>query len=55
MGFIQFISPTFQFLLGVFAFGESFPMRNLAAFGFIWAAVILYSVSLWKGQKEKEV
>jgi chloramphenicol-sensitive protein RarD len=46
MGFIQFISPTFQFLLGVFVFGESFPARNYAAFVLIWAAVILYSVSL---------
>jgi chloramphenicol-sensitive protein RarD len=50
LGFIQFISPTFQFLLGVFVFKESFPLRNLAAFGFIWISVIIYSVSLRKGR-----
>ncbi|MDR2134311.1 MAG: EamA family transporter RarD [Treponema sp.] len=54
MGFIQFISPTFQFLLGVFVFGESFPARNYAAFALIWAAVILYSVSLGRlGRRRK--
>ncbi|WP_026043452.1 EamA family transporter RarD [Treponema primitia] len=46
LGFIQFISPTFQFFLGIFVFGESFPIQNLAAFGLIWVSVILYSVSL---------
>jgi chloramphenicol-sensitive protein RarD len=50
VGFIQFISPTIQFLLGVFVFGELLPLRNLAAFGFIWASVIIYSASLGKGR-----
>jgi chloramphenicol-sensitive protein RarD len=46
IGFLQFINPTILFFLSIFAFGESFPLRNLWAFGFIWAAVILYCVSL---------
>ncbi|MDR2143507.1 MAG: EamA family transporter RarD [Treponema sp.] len=49
LGFLQFINPTILFFLSVFAFGESFPLRNLWAFGFIWGAVILYCVSLRKG------
>jgi chloramphenicol-sensitive protein RarD len=53
MGFIQFISPTFQFLLGVFAYREAFPPRNLIPFGFIWLSVILYSASLLAGQKSR--
>jgi chloramphenicol-sensitive protein RarD len=48
VGFIQFINPTFVLILGVFVFGEKFPVHNIAAFAFIWAAVILYSVSLLK-------
>jgi chloramphenicol-sensitive protein RarD len=48
LGFIQFISPTFQFLVGVLMFKEPFPARNFVAFGFIWASVIIYSVSLRK-------
>jgi chloramphenicol-sensitive protein RarD len=46
LGFIQFINPTFVFFLGVFIFHEPFPAHNLIAFGCIWTAVILYSVSL---------
>jgi chloramphenicol-sensitive protein RarD len=48
IGFIQFINPTFVFLLGVFVFREPFPAYNLAAFGCIWLAVLLYSLSLVK-------
>jgi chloramphenicol-sensitive protein RarD len=48
IGFIQFINPTFVFLLGIFVFREPFPVYNLAAFGCIWAAVLLYSFSLVK-------
>jgi len=46
LGFIQFISPTIQFVLGLFIFGESFPIHHIAAFAVIWAAVIIYIVSL---------
>ncbi|MDR1318615.1 MAG: EamA family transporter RarD [Treponema sp.] len=53
MGFIQFISPTFQFFLGILVFGESFPARNYAAFALIWTAVILYSISLKKRPSPK--
>ena len=46
MGFIQFVAPTLTFLEGVFVFHESFPPRNFLVFGCIWAAVILYIISL---------
>jgi chloramphenicol-sensitive protein RarD len=52
VGFLQFINPTILFFLSIFAFGESFPLRNLWAFGFIWVAVILYCVSLRKGRRK---
>ncbi|MDR2049775.1 MAG: EamA family transporter RarD [Treponema sp.] len=51
VGFLQFINPTILFFLSIFAFGESFPLRNFWAFGFIWAAVILYCASLIKPGK----
>ncbi|MDR1373998.1 MAG: EamA family transporter RarD [Treponema sp.] len=50
IGFIQFINPTFVFLLGVFVFREPFPAYNLAAFGCIWLAALLYAVSLVQGK-----
>jgi chloramphenicol-sensitive protein RarD len=48
VGFLQFLQPTVMFLMGVLALKEPFPARNFAAFGFIWASVIIYSVSLRK-------
>jgi chloramphenicol-sensitive protein RarD len=46
LGFIQFLSPTIQFMLGVFVFGDAFLTYHAAAFGCIWIAVILYIISL---------
>ena len=53
LGFLQFFSPTFQFFLGYFLFGEYFPARYFIAFAFIWAAVIIYIISLRSAQKGK--
>jgi len=50
LGFMQFISPTLQFALGLFVFGENFPPHHFAAFGIIWIAVILYIISLKPGK-----
>ena len=46
VGFLQFLAPTLTFLTGVFIFRESFPPHNFIVFGFIWAAVVLYIISL---------
>jgi len=46
LGFIQFVSPTIQFIVGLFVFGETFPPHHFAAFTIIWIAVILYIFSL---------
>jgi chloramphenicol-sensitive protein RarD len=42
MGFLQFISPTLQFLIAVLAFGEPLSHERLLSFILIWAAVALY-------------
>lgn len=42
MGFLQFISPTLQFLIAVFAFGEPLPREHRLSFIMIWAAVAFY-------------
>ena len=43
VGFLQYISPTLQFLLGVFLYGESFTTERLIGFSIIWLALILFS------------
>lgn len=43
MGFLQYLSPTFQFLLAVLAYGESFDRAHAVAFALIWTAVALFA------------
>jgi len=46
IGIMQYIAPTMIFLTAVFVFGEPFDMTRGIAFGFIWAALVVYSWSL---------
>ncbi|MDP1631063.1 MAG: EamA family transporter RarD [Caulobacter sp.] len=47
LGFIQFIAPTLQFIVGVAA-GEAFtPLRGLA-FAFIWVGVAIFAYGAWR-------
>lgn len=43
VGILQYIAPTFQFLLGVFLYGESFTLHQLLGFAPIWVALVIYS------------
>jgi chloramphenicol-sensitive protein RarD len=47
IGILQYISPTIQFLLGVFAFGEPFSRAQLAGFGLVWFGLALCAVDGW--------
>lgn len=42
MGILQYITPTMQFLVGVFLFGEPFSQAQLLGFALIWIAVGIY-------------
>jgi chloramphenicol-sensitive protein RarD len=44
LGFLQYLSPSLQFALGVFVYGEPFDASRAIGFGFIWAALALYSI-----------
>lgn len=48
LGFIQYVNPTMQLLLGVFLFGEKFSQTHLISFLFIWIALLLYTLSSTK-------
>lgn len=45
IGFLQYISPTLTLLIGVFVYNEAFTAPHLLAFGWIWAALLLFIVS----------
>jgi len=48
IGLLQYLSPTIQLGLGVWVFGEPFSPARLLGFGFIWAALALYSLDAWR-------
>ncbi|MCD8073380.1 MAG: EamA family transporter RarD, partial [Alistipes sp.] len=45
LGFIQYLAPTLQLLLGIFVYGESFSREYFICFAFVWAGLIFYTVS----------
>ena len=44
MGFIQYLSPSLQLLIGVIIFGEPFTPSHVVCFSCIWVGLILFSV-----------
>ena len=42
----QYIAPTLQFAVGVLIYAEPLGERRLMTFGFIWAALAVFSVHL---------
>lgn len=43
IGFLQYIAPSIQFLLAVFAFGEAFSFNDALSFACIWTGLLVYS------------
>jgi chloramphenicol-sensitive protein RarD len=46
LGFVQYVSPSLQFLLGVFLYREPFGLAHAVAFTFIWTALGLLTVEM---------
>ena len=46
VGFLQYLAPSLQLILGVFLYGEPFTPAHLTSFGLIWIALALYSLHL---------
>jgi len=54
LGFIQYIGPSLMLLMAVFIFDEQLASHKAMTFGFIWLALIVYSVDGYRfGQKKK--
>lgn len=45
LGFFQYLSPTINLLLGIFFFHETFGLAQISALGFVWAAIVLFTVA----------
>lgn len=46
VGILQYIAPTMIFLIAIFIFGEEIDRGRALAFPLIWAALVVYSVSM---------
>ncbi len=55
VGFMQYIAPTITLIMGVFIYSEHFDKSHWVTFGFIWAALAVYTVSNIMDRKRKEV
>ncbi len=56
IGFLQYIAPTLQFLLGVLVYKEPFPPSRLVGFIIIWTALVVYTLEgLWVRWRAEEV
>ena len=51
LGVLQYLSPTLQLMLGVWAFHEPFSAQRLVGFSSIWVGLLIYSVDGWKASR----
>ena len=55
IGIMQYIAPTIIFIIAVFVFKEPFGSYKLAAFVLIWIALAIYTSSLLRSRKARQV
>ena len=51
MGFLQYLAPTLQLLVGVIVFKEPFTSREVISFVLIWTAIAVYVSSLLRSRR----
>lgn len=52
LGLLQYLTPSVQFILGVWVYHEAFPRERLVCFAFIWTGLALYTAdSVWAQRK----
>jgi chloramphenicol-sensitive protein RarD len=54
LGFLQYIAPTLQFLIGVF-YGEPLTPAHLLCFGAIWTALALVAFDGWRTARRARI
>ncbi len=55
MGFLQYLTPTLQFCVAVFLFGEPLRPQMLVAFAMIWTALLIYSIDSIRSHRTRQV
>ncbi|UAB70414.1 EamA family transporter RarD [Vibrio sp. SCSIO 43132] len=52
LGFFQYIGPSLMFLLAVLVYGEAFTLDKAVTFGFIWGALLVFSIDGIRNSKK---
>jgi len=55
IGFIQYLSPTLQLIIGLLVFHEPFSPVYLASFTLVWTGLVIYSLSLMREYRKRKV
>lgn len=55
LGFVQFLTPTLLFLLGLFAFDEPLKPVQLFCFALIWLSIAIFSYDMWRRMRRPVV
>lgn len=53
VGFIQYLTPFLQFLVGAFVLGEEMPLERWVGFALVWTALAIFSVDLVAGERRR--
>ena len=51
IGLMQYLAPSMIFITAIFVFHEPFSAGKLVAFMFIWAALVVYTATVFSGRK----
>jgi chloramphenicol-sensitive protein RarD len=54
VGLLQYLTPTAQFLLGVFYFGEAMSPARWLGFGLVWVALVVLTVAGLRSARRRE-
>jgi chloramphenicol-sensitive protein RarD len=54
LGVLQYITPIFQFSIGVFIFGEAMPGSRWLGFLFIWSALVVFSTDAYRHSRNRQ-
>jgi chloramphenicol-sensitive protein RarD len=46
MGFMQYVAPTLQFIIGVFVMSEPMPPVRLAGFALVWVGLLILMIDV---------
>ena len=55
IGFVQYLSPTLQLIIGLLVYHEAFSPVYFASFALVWTGLIIYSISLIREYRMKRI